>query len=149
MIVSTTRLRLRSRRFLPAFARATLASLREMRAASGFADGRVLADRRLALWTVTRWSSAASMLAWRSSGAHGRAMPDLAEWCDEASVVRWELDADAPFPTWGECHRRMVEDGRGSRVRYPSEAPGLAAIPSPREGRLAPVLAFRCAGRRA
>ena len=148
MIVSVTRLRLRSRRFFPGFARATLASLREMRRASGFEGGRVLADRRLAFWTVTRWSSAASMIAWRGAGAHGRAMPDLVEWCDEAAVVRWEQDAGAPFPSWGECYRRMVEDGRGSRVRYPSNAPELAAIPLPRDGRFARVLAFRGSGRR-
>ena len=148
MIVSVTRVRLRSPRLLPGFARATLASLRDMRAVSGFADGRVLAERRRAFWTVTRCNSAALMLAWRGAGSHGRVMPHLAEWCDEASVVRWEQDMAAPFPSWGECYRRMVEDGRGSHVRYPSSAPGLAVIPSPREGRFAPILAFRCSGRR-
>ena len=144
MIVSTTRLRLRSWRYLVGFARDTLGSLRQAKAAAGCLDGQLLFERRRTFWTVTRWSSEAAMRAWRGSSAHARAMPHLLEWCDEASVVRWEAPEDAPFPTWEECHRRMVSQGRPSKVRHPSDAHrmGTGLVPTPRLGWRRP-LAFK------
>ena len=44
---SITRLRLRSRRFLPGFAFHTWRSMRQVRRAEGFLSGAVLADRQL------------------------------------------------------------------------------------------------------
>lgn len=148
MIVSVTRLRLRSWRQVAGFMRHTAASLRQAVGAAGFLDGRLLAARRFTFWTVTRWSSDDAMRQWKATGAHGRAMPFLMEWCDEASVARWEQDDDAPFPTWQECQRRMARQGRASLVRLPSDAQiaGVAAeLPLGRAMGL--VLPFRKAGR--
>ena len=134
VIVSVTRLRLRSWRHVAGFARHTAASLGQAVVATGFVDGRLLAGPRLTFWTVTRWSSDEAMRRWRSAGAHGRAMPFLVEWCDEASVARWEQHDGAPFPTWQDCGRRMAGKGRASRVRQPSAAQGAGAAPEPPPG---------------
>ena len=135
MIVSATRLRLRSWRHAAGFARYTAVSLGQAVLAPGFMDGRLLAGPRLTFWTVTRWSSDDAMRRWRSAGAHGRAMPFLAEWCDEASVARWEQPGGAPFPTWPDCAGRMAGEGRASRVRQPSPAQKAGAAPEPPPGR--------------
>ena len=144
MIISVTRLRLRSWRQVAGFARHTLASRRQAIAAPGFLDGRLLAERRLTFWTITRWASDDAMRQWRAAGAHGRAMPFLMEWCDEASVARWEQPDDTAFPSWQDCRTRMANEGRASLVSRPSDAQksGAALKPSPRRGaRL--VLPFR------
>ncbi len=134
MIVSATRLRLRSWRHAAGFARHTVASLGQAVTAAGFVDGRLLAGQCLTYWTVTRWSSDDAMRRWRSAGAHGRAMPFLVEWCDEASVARWEQRDGAPFPTWQDCARRMAGEGRASPVRQPSDAHKAGAAPEPPPG---------------
>ena len=59
------------------------------------------------------------MRAFVLSGLHKRAMPKLMEWCDEAAVVHWD-QSTAELPSWSEAHRRMVQEGRQSKVRYPS-----------------------------
>jgi len=65
------------------------------------------------------------------SGSHRRAMPKLMEFCDEASVGRWNQDDDTP-PMWGDVHRRMQDQGRPSKVKYPSAAHVAFQIPVPR-----------------
>lgn len=143
MLVSVTRLRLRSWRYVPGFVRDSAASLGGAIRAAGFIDGKLLADRHLAFWTATRWRDEAAMRAWLGMGAHGRAMPRLANWCDEASVVRWQQPDGAPFPAWGECHERMTAEGRASAVRFPTQAHVARCVPSPREGRVRLELPFR------
>jgi hypothetical protein len=64
-------------------------------------------------------------------GAHRVAMPKLKEWCDEASVAQWHHDMPG-LPDWDEAHRRMVENGRRSKVNYPSPAHVAFEIPRPR-----------------
>jgi hypothetical protein len=134
MIVSVTRLRLRSWWYLAGFALSARGSLREIARAPGFDGGRLLADRQLAFWTVTRWTDEAAMTGWRGAGAHGVAMRRLAGWCDEASVVRWQT-ATPELPSWEECHRRMRAEGRRTPVRLPSAGQRDFVIPAPRVGR--------------
>ena len=52
---------------------------------------------------------------------HGPAMRKLLEWCDEAALVHWTQE-DEELPTWTEAHRRMLREGRPSKVNHPSEA---------------------------
>lgn len=74
-----------------------------------------------AFWTVTLWRDAAAMRAFMLSGAHAKAMPKLARWCDEASVTHWEQDGRIP-PTWAEAEGHLAAAGRTSRVDFPSPA---------------------------
>ena len=48
-------------------------------------------------------------------------MPKLLEWCDEAAYVHWSED-NLELPDWREAHRRLVQDGKLSKVYYPSPA---------------------------
>jgi hypothetical protein len=82
-------------------------------------------------WTATVWDSDAAVKRYMISGAHEKAMRHLMNWCDEASIVRWEQDSTA-MPSWLERHRRMQAEGRRSKVRFPSAAQERFVIPSPR-----------------
>jgi hypothetical protein len=85
------------------------------------ARGALLPDARWTFWTLTLWDSAEAMRAYMTGGAHRKAMPKLAGWCDEASVVHWD-QTDPALPAWPEAERRMRHEGRPSKVRYPSAA---------------------------
>ena len=145
MFVSLTRLRLRRLWFVPGFVRHALPSFRQAQAAPGFLDGSVLRDRRLTFWTMTAWDDMESMRAYMLSGAHQKAMPHFAGWCDEASVVHWEEDGPA-LPSWTQAELRMRTQGRASKVRYPSAnhadlsfspARTTTSAPMPRTGSVA------------
>ena len=117
--VSVTRLRLRSVRFLPAFAVHTLGSLRQVRASAGFRGGSLLPDRRWTFWTLTVWDDRNAMRAYMTAGAHRTAMPKLLDWCDEASVAHWDAPDDT-MPGWAAAAARMRREGRPSKVHRPS-----------------------------
>ena len=123
-IISVTRLKLRSLRFLPAFAFHTWWTMRQARASDGMLGGTLAVGRGFSFWTITAWRDEAAMLAYRNKGAHGRAMPKLKTWCSEASVVRWAAP-DAHLPSVAEAARRLGGEGKLSKVRAPS--PGHAA----------------------
>ena len=119
VFVSITRLRIRSRRFLPMFVFYTLRALLQVRRANGFLGGSILADRKWVFWTMTRWEGQAEMRRYMTSDAHLKAMPKLLDWCDEASVVHWTGSDEHP-PTWQDADARMRAEGRPSKVRNPS-----------------------------
>ena len=123
-LISVTRLRLRSLRFLPAFASHSWASSRQARRASGFLGGYLAYEGARTFWTLTAWSDEAAMRHYQGTGAHLGVMPRLLDWCDEASVVHWE-QAGPDLPDGATALRRMVDEGRLSKVRYPS--PGHAS----------------------
>jgi hypothetical protein len=130
-LVAITRLRVRSWRDVPGFLWRTLLSARQARSAAGNLNVRLLRDAHLAFWTCTVWSDQPSMRAFMMAGAHRTTMPRLLEWCDEASLVDWLQDSAEP-PSWSEAHRRLLQDGRRSRVNHPSEAQQRYDIPAPR-----------------
>jgi hypothetical protein len=130
MFVSVTRLRLRSVRFLPAFAWHVWTSTRQLRSAGGFLGGQLGGEGMKGWWTITGWTDAAAMRDYRNTAAHGAAMPKLIRWCDEASVAHWEQESGV-LPTWAEALERMVAEGRLSKVRNPS--------PEHAAGRIAPA----------
>ena len=119
--ISVTRLRLRSAWFFPAFALWAQRSAKQARRAPGNLDVQLLRDAHLAFWTKSAWKDEDSMRAYMFAEPHRRAMQKLSHWCDEAAVVHWTQES-AALPDWQEAHRRLVTEGRRSRVRRPSAA---------------------------
>lgn len=133
-LVSITRLRVRSWRFLPTFFYYVVMSAWQARKAPGNLSVALLKDANMTFWTRTTWSSEAAMKAFMTSGAHRRVMPKLLEICDEASVGRWTQDG-VTLPSWDEVHRRMQMEGRASKVNHPSDDQRAYKIPVPKMGR--------------
>ena len=119
--VSVTRLRVRSRRYVPGFLIQSLRSALQAKGAAGNLAVSVLRDADRAFWTCTVWLDEAAMRSFMQSGVHRRVMVRLPEWCDEAALVHWVQNTDQP-PSWAEAHRRLQREGRRSRVSHPSEA---------------------------
>jgi len=129
--VSVTRLRLRSLRYLPAFFLYTVPAFLQVKRAQGNLAVDALNDANLTFWTKSVWKDDASMRAYMLAGAHRRAMPKLAGWCDEAAVAHWTQES-AALPDWKEAHRRLIAEGRKSKVKHPSAAHEAFEIPEPR-----------------
>jgi hypothetical protein len=131
MIVSVTRLRVRSALLLLPFVFRAFQSQRQVARAPGFVGGRLLIDTKRTFWTLTAWESEKAMRDYRGSGAHKNAMPRLVDWCDEASVVHWTSES-AEIPSWSEAVDRMRQQGRASQVAHPSAYHEALQFPSPR-----------------
>jgi quinol monooxygenase YgiN len=119
--VSITRLRVRRWSSLPRFLIQSIRAAHQARRAAGNLAVSVLRDADRAFWTRTVWRDEAAMRSFMRSGVYRRIMARLPKWCDEAAVVHWVQDAEEP-PSWAEAHRRLQQEGRGSRVGRPSEA---------------------------
>src|SRR5271165_2113733 len=129
--VSITRLRVRRWRHLPQFLFQSFRATRQAKFAAGSLSVSVLRDADRAFWTRTIWRDEAAMRSFMQSGVHRRIMARLPEWCDEAAVVHWVEDTEEP-PSWAEAHLRLQQEGRRSRVSYPSEAHRRFEIREPR-----------------
>jgi len=129
-IISVTRLRIRSFRFLPQFLWMNSAVKRQIIKAHGFLRGRLLVDKGFTFWTTTAWTDEASMRAFRDSAAHKRAMPKLQNWCSESTSVHWNQDNDE-LPDWNRAHDRIVKNGRVIYVKAPSEFQKEKRFPAP------------------
>lgn len=129
--VSITRLRVRRWRNLPRFLIQSIRAARQARRAAGSLSVSVLRDTDRAFWTRTVWRGEPAMRSFMQSGVHRRIMARLPEWCDEAALVHWVQEAEAP-PSWAEAHRRLQGEGRRSRVSHPTEAQRRFEIPEPR-----------------
>ncbi len=130
-LISVTRLKLRSARFLPGFFWKSHCASRQIVKAGGFLSGKLLADASRTFWTITAWKDRTSMRAFRNSGDHGRAMPKLAHWCSEATSVNWEQQGEE-LPDWATAHQRMQTDGRFIPVNHASEDHAQRRIRAPR-----------------
>ena len=137
-LISITRLRVRSIRFLPAFALDVLRSRSQVRRAPGFQGGSLLLDWGWAFWTMTAWDSEENMRRYMTTGAHRIVMPRLLDWCDEASVVHW-TQPETTLPSWAEADRRMRASGRPSKVRNPSPQHATLAYRGPYFTRGGPI----------
>lgn len=127
-VISVTRLRVRSWRFLPDFLLNTLRATRQARAAPGNLGVEVFRETGMTFWTKSAWRDAAAMRGFMASGAHNKVMPHLQRWCSEASVLRWEQET-ARLPFWEDAGRRMQRDGRLVAVKRPSETQAAGRIP--------------------
>lgn len=117
-VVSVTRFRVRSLRFLPFFLIHAQRCLAQIRRSDGYIAGALRHDRDRAYWTMSVWRNEAALLAYVTGGAHRTAMPKMSEWGDEASTVRWVQDG-ADVPSWPEAIERMRSEGRPVPLRRP------------------------------
>jgi len=131
--ISATRLRVRSIRFLPAFLYYALKSSRQARQAPGSLGVALLNDAHWTYWTCSAWQNESAMRAFMMAAPHRNAMPKLIHWCSEAAVAHWVQESPA-LPDWQEAHRRMVAEGRPSKVSHPSPDHEAFRIPPPRAG---------------
>lgn len=120
-LISVTRLRVRAYRYLPLFMLYTLLSVLQAKRTPGNLGVGLLRDAHNTFWTRSAWQDESNMRSFMRNGYHKRAMPKLLDWCDEASVVHWHQET-AELPDWHEAHRRMVKEGRRSKVKSPSQA---------------------------
>jgi hypothetical protein len=129
--VSITRLRLRSKWHALPLAWQTLRIALQAKRAPGIRDVRLLRDANNAFWTATSWVDEASMRAFMMKAPHRHMIPKIHDWCDESAVVRWSQDT-AALPDWKEAHRRLLAEGRPTKLRHPSEAHLAFRIPEPK-----------------
>lgn len=126
--VSVTRLRVRSWRYLPVFLIGALRSAKQAKLAEGNLAVALLRQPESTYWTRTVWTSEAAMKAFMLAGAHRGVMRKLLEWCDEAALVHWEQESQAP-PDWPEAREKMQTLGRTSKVNHPSDDQRTFRIP--------------------
>ena len=131
--ISVTRLRGRRFAYLPVFILFALRSSRQAKRAAGNLGVGLLREANRTFWTRTAWRDESSMRAFMLAMPHRRAMEKLAEWCDEAAVVHWTQE-NTELPEWREAHRRMVSEGRRSKVKHPSADHEAYRIAPPKVG---------------
>ena len=74
-------------------------------------------DAGLVFWTIKVWEQEVEMRFFRKNGAHQKAMPKLAEWCDEGTYVHWgQAGEESPAPA--EAAERLIPEGVVSRVKH-------------------------------
>jgi hypothetical protein len=127
-LVSITRLRVRSFRYLPAFAVQAFRSARQAKNAPGNLAVSLLKDSHFTFWTRTLWSDEAAMRAFMIVGAHRHVMPHLLQWCDEAAVVHWVQDTVEPPVVAGGLPPAATG---GPRIAGESSVRGATCVPDP------------------
>lgn len=120
MIVSVTRLRLRSLRYLLPFAWHARRARLQAERSPGCRGAQVRKTQGLAFWTLTYWDDEKSLRQYMLRGPHREAMPKLAHWCDESAVTHWQHEG-TDCPGWDVATTRLAEQGRLSRVEHPSD----------------------------
>jgi hypothetical protein len=118
-VVSVTRLRLRSVRFVPKFLLYAARSKKQAMG-SGCLDAQTRKTRGLAFWTLTLWDSETSLKKFMSQAPHRVAMLRLPYWCDESAVAHWSEER-AMLPSWQTAESYLKQNGRFSRLLHPSE----------------------------
>jgi hypothetical protein len=118
-VVSVTRIRIRSWRFMVPFTIYSMRAVHQIRRSPGFLGGWVGRSRGGGMWTVTVWTDEAAMKNYRDHDAHKAAMPGMLDWGDEGSMARYE-QAGTQAPTAAEARDALAARGRTSKVRYPT-----------------------------
>jgi hypothetical protein len=119
VLVSVTRLRVRSFRFVLPFIWYAVRSTLQAKRSPGNIGVRLRKTKQLAFWTLTLWKSDSAMRAFRVASPHRDAMRKLPYWCDEASYAHWNQD-DSVMPSWKEAVEKLSVSGELSKVLYPS-----------------------------
>ena len=104
---------------MPGFLRANEASVKQLLSTPGLIAGKELVDKGLTFWTLTIWRSDADMKSFRNSEAHRKAMQRPPDWCSEAAYFHW-IQEETILPAWDNKTKRLIDEGRLSKVRKPS-----------------------------
>ena len=94
-VVSITRLRVRSWRYLLPFIFYALRASRQAKNSHGNIAGSLLRDTHDTYRTRTVWTAESAMKAFMLAEPHKQSMRRLLDWCDEAALVHWEQETDA------------------------------------------------------
>jgi hypothetical protein len=124
MFISVTRLRLRSRKFLLPLLWHIFHVRKQVGSAKDCRQFKLRVERqgkKLIFWTLSLWTDKGTMQAFRNGGPHGKVMPHLRHWCDEASYTNWESNDEA-LPEWLLASEHLKLHGKPSFVNFPSEA---------------------------
>lgn len=121
-IISVTRLRLRSYRYLPLFLFYSILSAWQAKRTPGNLGVTLLVDEKNTYWTRTAWIDEVSMRTFAIGSVHRHVMPKLSDWASEASAVHWEEQEFFGLPSWDEAHQKMIEEGFRGKLNYPSPA---------------------------
>jgi hypothetical protein len=116
---------------MPGFLLYAFRSNRQVKQAAGNLGASLLNDSQSTFWTCSAWVDESAMRTFMMAPPHRNAMVKLLDWCDEASLVHWTQDG-AQLPDWQEAHRRLVAEGRRSKVRHPSASLEAFQIPPPK-----------------
>jgi hypothetical protein len=131
VLVSVTRLHLKSNRYLLSFLWHTATSAWQIINIRGFVGGRLIQDNCGGYWTVTMWENQQAMQDYRNSGAHRQVMPLLQKWCDEAVLVHWEQTGRS-LPSMEEAYLHIQENGHFTRLTTPSTSQSEKKVSQPR-----------------
>ena len=118
-IVSVTRLRLRSPRYVMPFFWTTLRVRHAARKSHGSLAVQLRKSPGLAFWTLTSWRDTAAMHSFTMTSPHKEAMEKLAHWCDEAAFAHWEVST-SEVPSWDTAEQQLREHGQLGKLRHPS-----------------------------
>lgn len=137
MLLSITRLKLRSWLQIPRFLSYSSGSIRQASQSAGLISGKTVFEKGSAFWTLTLWQDQAAMQQFMGSGAHLRAMPKLRDWCQEACVTHLPW-SDSTLPNPEQALSLLKERGKFSVLKKPS--------PLHKEGKLPEKLVIRYEG---
>jgi hypothetical protein len=120
-IVSITRARLRSIRFLLPFARCSLRCWWQATNTAVNLGVRLRKTRGLRFWTLTIWENEDALKAYRDILLRGKVMPRARHWFDENSAAHWEQES-MKMPSWENAASLLKERGHFSEVDHPSKS---------------------------
>ena len=121
MLVSATRLHLRSLRYLVPFILQVRRIQAQLRRSPGCLGVELRKTRGLAFWTKVVWQSREALLAFNNAGAHQAGKSRLSVWCDEAVHTHWDHVGEKP-PVWAEAEAALRRQGRLNQLDHPSSA---------------------------
>jgi hypothetical protein len=129
-IIVVTRLRLVSADVAADFFNASISVLEQIKTMDGALGGDALAEANDVWWTVSAWRDRAVMKRFVHEEPHHSVTARLDDWCQEATFVDWE-QATSDLPSWLECYRHLVSEGRAAPLTNATEANATLDFPEP------------------
>jgi hypothetical protein len=129
-LLSITRLRIRSIRFLPKFFWYAMQSTRQALKSDGNLAAKTFKDDGLVFWTCSIWEDELHMLNYMRSGTHKKAMPFLQHWCNEARTGHMTIPGK-DFPSPAEMAHILLKFGKASKLNFPNENHQQQIFPEP------------------